>query len=135
MQLIRKCKITLTGPQLVIDTPYTIDNVKAIKVRWLYYQTVTTGNKELVLRLREFGENGLILEPSGGNAKYFFSMPLDTSDFVTCTYSNYTSEMDLIMDNPERAINQLTFDVLINGVQANDITVGNPLVMEIGFYN
>lgn len=134
MQLIRKCKLTLTGPQQVFDMPYTIDQVRALKIRWLYYQTVSTGNKELVIRLKEFGENGLVITPEGGNAKYFFSMPLDVSDFVTLSYSNFTEEMDIIFDTTEPAINQLSFSVLINGLQANDITAGNPLVMEIGFY-
>ena len=133
--LKRKLKFVLTSPIQVKKIPVTVDKIRAVKVRWLYYQTAGTGEKDMQIRIQEIDDSGMYVKDNGGNARYLLAIPLDQNSAVTVTYSNYLNEMDAVLNVPIETINELNFEVLINDVIANQITVSNPLVLEIGFYN
>ena len=54
--------------------------------------------------------------------------------YVPPSYSNYQQEMDAVYQVPISTINELNFEIKINDVIANQITSGNPINLEIGFY-
>lgn len=134
-QLIKKVKVVIEDPKQVIQVPIPISDVKALKVRWMYYQTATEGNKEMQIRIQEINSSGMFIKNDKSNAKYLMALPLDQNSFVTITYTNFLSEMDAVFDRPLETVNELSFEVLINDVLANDVTPSNPIVMELGFYN
>jgi len=52
-EIIEKIKTELTAWKSPVDLPFTIEEVKAIKIRWLYYVTASSGNKDLQLSCDE----------------------------------------------------------------------------------
>lgn len=133
--LIRKIKLVIEDPRQVTPLPIPVDNVSACKVRFLYYQTATEGNKDMQIRIREIDSSGMFIRNDKSNAKYLLAIPLDQNDFVTVTYTNFLTEMDATFNPPLETINELSFEILINDTLANDVTALNPIVMEIAFYN
>jgi hypothetical protein len=131
--LKQKFKFTLDGPVKSIPCPVTVDGVRAVKIRWLYYQTSAPGEKEMQIRISELRGNGMEVS-AGANARYLLCIPLDQNAFTTLTYSNYQQEMDAVYNVPISTINELNFEIKINDIIANQITSGNPINLEIGFY-
>ena len=133
--LKRKMKMVLESPTTIRKIPVTVDNVSAVKIRWLYYQTSAEGEKDMQIRISEIDGNGMYVKEDGSNAKYLMAMPLDQNAAVTVTYSNFNlNEYDAVYTVPIASINELNFEVRINDVIANQITPSNPLVLELGFY-
>ena len=133
--LKRKLKFVITNPIQTKKIPVTIDNIRAVKVRWLYYRTATDGEKDMQIRIQEIDDSGMYVKDNGANARYLLAIPLDQNSAVTLTYSNYMSEMDAEFRVPINTINELNFEILINDVIANQVSPSNPVVMEMAFYN
>jgi len=83
--LKQKFKFTLDGPVKSIPCPVTVDGVRAVKIRWLYYQTSAPGEKEMQIRISELRGNGMEVS-AGANARYLLCIPLDQNAFTTLTY-------------------------------------------------
>ena len=133
---LSKIQLEMTSWKSIVRLPLTMDHVKAIKIRWMYYTTASTGNKVLHLACSNFNPSAYILNDDGSTDTYFFSMPLDPSNSVTCLYSDFNqTSFDLIFDKPIQSINQFTLEASINGISATDISPTNALVFEMGFYS
>lgn len=131
--LIEKFKFTLDKPIASVPCPVTVDGVKAVKIRWLYYQTAGSGEKEMQIRVAELPGKGLDVK-LGSNSRYLLCIPLDQNPLTTLTYSNFNAEMDAIYRVPISTVNELNFEIKVNGVIANQVTPSNPVNIEIGFY-
>jgi hypothetical protein len=132
-ELIRKLKFDIDNPIKSMQIPVTVDGIRAVKIRWLDYRTTADGEKTLQLRINELEGVGMDVK-QGANGRYLLCIPIDRSEYVTRTYSNFTTEMDAIYDFPINTINELTFEFKINDIIANQITALNPISLEIGFY-
>jgi hypothetical protein len=134
LKLLQKMEIDLDEPVGIRDVPKPLTNIKAIKIRWLFYQTSAVGEKVMKMRIGEIRGSGMKLNKDKSNAPYFMSIPLDLNEFVTIGYANFTDEMDVVFDRPLDTLSQLNFEILINDTIANQISVSNPLSFEIAFY-
>lgn len=133
-QPFEKFLITLTSWNQVYDLPKSYENIKAVKIKWLTYQTVTDDNKTLMLQIPELGSCGTSIQTNNSNTKYFLIIPLDLSAVVSNIYTNFTSEFDKRYTVPI-TVNQLTFKTFINDSPASDIDVNHPVVLELGLYD
>jgi hypothetical protein len=131
----KKLKFRLDSWRSQIMLPIPYENIKGLKVRWLMYQTASTGNEDLTLACSDFGTSGYVLSAGGDNNDYFFTTPLDLQSAVSCLYSNFNSELDIAFRHPIRSLHQFTIEALINGLPTNDITNSNPVVIELAFYS
>jgi hypothetical protein len=134
-QVFKKIRIQMTEWDQKFDLPVTYQNVRAVKIRWLSYQTAAPNNKELIIVCDELGDGGIFVKPNRSNVKYLLSVPLDQALATTCLYANYTTEMDMVYDAP-RSLNLLSFSAFINGVPATAlVTNDSPIDFEIVLYN
>lgn len=132
--LIDKIRLTLTQPEMSFDLKSGYTNVTGSHLLWSTYVTTSTGNTEMTLKIAELGEAGTkFMDTKGANKKYFVSIPLDPSAQVTNIYANYTGALDKTYKIPI-SINNLSFQVLINGLLANDVTPSNPIELELALY-
>lgn len=128
-----KIRISLTHWQQTVKLQQTFQDVSAVKVQWLSFQTVNNGNKEMMILCNELDGNGFFPKPDNSNVRFLLSVPLDQSAVVSCVYSNYTEEYDEVYDVPKNLVS-LTFEVLINGIPAVDVSSDNPVDMVLNLY-
>ena len=135
-KLIKKCKFVIDSWDYRISMPYSIRNVRKMKLRLLSYVTATAGNRDLTIRLKQFQQHqqGLFIKNSNANDQYLFAMPLNSSAIAAGLYTNYTKEYDLESDRELPEINEIHLECLINDLPTPDITPSNPVTVEIGFY-
>lgn len=132
--IIDKLRITLTQPEISFNLKQNYSSVSASHLKWLTYTTASASNTDLTIRIDELGEAGTkFTDTNGSNKKYYASMPLDQSAYVSNIYANYTGSLDKIYEVP-KSINTLSFQVLINGVLANDVSALNPVELELVLY-
>jgi hypothetical protein len=133
MKLVKKLKLELTSWRNTINLPNPVENVSAVKVKWITYTTASAGNKELSLSCDKFNQNGDNIFSNGSNAKYFFSFPIDPANDVTCVYTNPLGDIDATFETI-RSLDRFIIEISINGAPSNDITSLNPVNIELGFY-
>ncbi len=132
--IIDKVRLTLTQPEITFDLKAGYVDVSASHLKWLTYVTASTGNTDMTIKIAELGEAGTKYTYStGANKRYFVSMPLDPSSQVTNIYANYTGALDKEYEVP-RSLNSFSFQVLINGILAYDVTLSNPVELELVLY-
>lgn len=128
-----KFQITLTAPEQLIKLPKSF-NVYAYKFKWIQFNTIATGGTELTINVDELTRNGYNISNTNTYKTYSAVFPLDKSAEVTNLLLNFTDQYDARF-RESKSINQLNFTILINGVLANDVSVSNPLVMELITYD
>lgn len=126
-------RVSLTSWNQRVPLQRTFQGVRASKIKWLTYQTVSTGNRDLMLLCNELDGTGWYPLPDGSNVKHLISLPLDQSATVSCTYSNFTSEFDDVYQVP-RNIVELNFQVFINGIPATEVSGSNPVDFVVALY-
>ena len=128
-----KIQVTLTSWSQRINLQTTFQNVRAAKIAWLNYQTVTTQNLNLTLLCSQLGGDGWDVSKKGSIQEFFLCIPLDLSEAVACSYTNYTNEMDTRYQHGKN-ISDLKFDVYINGQPELDISEANPVTFVLNLY-
>ena len=118
-----------------IKLPKPVENIASMKVRWLSYETQSTGAYVLKASMRHIQSNGLQMLNDGSTDDYFYSCALDSRANVGHVNENYTDEHDVYFDNVIPKLHQFDIEFKVNNQPALDITPSNPLVMEIGFYH
>lgn len=132
--IIEKIRVSITDQDFTQNIGVGHDDIIAANIRWLQYTTASINNKEMIIAIEELGSAGTKWNNNqGSNKKYFLSFPLDQASQVTCSYANFTSQVDIQYQN-ERSLNTLHFNTLINGLPAYDISPSNPLELELILY-
>lgn len=134
MSETRKIKLTLQSWKNIINLPVPILKVKALKVKYLFYTTASTGGRDLTISCSDWTQNGMQINNDGSNSLYFFSFPIDSQSDVSNVFTNYLEEKDVIFPYPIQSIDRFTLEIKINGIPTNDISPSNPLIMELQFY-
>lgn len=129
-QLITKQLVTLDKWDQSFDLPKAIENISAIKIKWVKFQTATANNKTLKINCFELENAGLDLKT---RTQYLLALPLDLSAIVANVYSNFTEELDIRYKVP-KTVNQLNFEARINDLPTTDISASNPVLFEIAYY-
>lgn len=129
----QKLKLVLTQWKSQVHLTIPVNNVKALKVRWLQYKTASANNLDLQIGSKEMGISGNYNRADGSTDDYFFAMPLDPQADVVNVFSNFTEEYDIVYKQTVRSLDRFTFECLVNDAPAADITPSNPLVFELLF--
>lgn len=133
-EVIDKLRLTVTDWNQIQTLGAGYTDIDAVKINWLQFAPPTAGNTELIIKIAELGNAGTKFIPNQtGNAKYFFSLPIDQAAYVTNTYSNFSDVFDKTFRPKLEGLNQLSFDIRLNSTLAN-MSVSNPLEMEISLY-
>lgn len=124
---------TFTNWNQLVKMSIPIENVGKLKVRWLHYETQSTGNRVLKLSFKHLGSSGIQLFSDGQTDDYFFATPLDTRANVGIYFENFTEEYDLYFDNRIPEIWNFAVEIKIDDEPASDVSSLNPLIVEFTF--
>lgn len=130
-EIIDNARLSLTSWNHFQSLGDGYEHVEGVQIRWLQYTTSASGNTEMIIKIEELG-NASTKYTGLSNSRAFISIPLDLQAFVTNTYANYTTILDKTYKVPFH-VNQLSFQVTINGAPAFGITPSNPLEMNVVF--
>ncbi|MDP2059344.1 MAG: hypothetical protein Q8J97_06380, partial [Flavobacteriaceae bacterium] len=118
-----------------IKLPVPILNVKSIKMRWMFYETASTGGRMLKMGFKHLGSNGVHYLNNGETDDYFYSTSLDSRANVALYNENFTGEHDVYFASRIPKLTNFEIEFTINNAPALDITNLNPLIVEFGFYH
>ena len=114
------------NPDIKMTMPW--ENVKKIKIRWLSYDTATTGNRYLKIKFKHLASAGIHELADGSNDDFFYMLPLNKLKDVNIYESNNgPSSWDYIFDNVKPQLRDFKLEFWINENPAYDITSLNKL--------
>ena len=119
-----------------IDLPKPIEDVKSIKLNWLYYETSSNGGRffTMAMNFTGFRNNGLFIRNNGATNDFFYSTSLDSRANVSLYTDNFVGEHDVYINPPLPKLWSFELEMRINGQPAFDITPANPVIVEFRFY-
>ena len=132
---VSKYLLTIDSPEDTIQVPQFIENVTAVRIRWLSYTTKTLSTSQRVLVLKtNLHDDGTILLPHGNNRSYLFSFPIGNQSDTINTYTNFFDDPDIVYSHP-KSFSALEFAVHVDNYIFNEIDEQNPITMELYFYH
>lgn len=117
-----------------VNLPIPFEEIEKIRVRWMSYETGSTGGRFIKVRFPHMETNGVHYLGDGSTTDYFFATAIDARANVSHYYENFSGEHDIVLGKPIPKLWSFDIEFTINDAPAFDITVSNPITMEIGFY-
>lgn len=115
-----------------VNLNYTIPKATKAKVKFLRYITATDANDIMVIKLRGFNQN-LYIDKNNNMNNCLKILPLPSTATSIYLYDNLLSNTyDVeLLEKQDNSVSSLDIEVLINNSYSSDISISNPLYLEL----
>lgn len=121
----------LTNSVTHINLPFPIEKAEKLKMNFCSYKTATAGQQLLMFKINHFDTNYYY---DGTNLiKYTKILMLPPSASTPIIYENQTQHYDVDFDTAslKKGLASLRIEILIDGEFSADISVSNPIHIEL----
>ena len=123
---------TLTSPSTTLILPIHITDVKYMLLRAARYITASSNQKRMIISLGRYNSESYYFDGST-YTQFFRILQLPNTASSHMSYNNTQEQLyDFKLPRTE-TVTKITADIYIDGSLASDITVSNPLDLEITF--
>ena len=124
----------LTSSLTKINLPYAVKNSSHLKIVFLKYTILTALKELLLIKISHFNKH--IYFDGSNIIKYAkaIALPPTASPLI---YESNTNAYDVFVEeriHDNSGLNNLTIELLIDGLFSSDISVSNPLYIELEIY-
>ena len=124
----------LTSSLTKINLPYAVKNSSHLKIVFLKYTILTALQELLLIKISHFNKH--IYFDGSNIIKYAkaIALPPTASPLI---YESNTNAYDVFVEeriNDNSGLNNLTIEILIDGLFSSDISLINPLYIELDIY-
>ena len=125
----------LTSSLTKINLPYSVKSSSHLKILFLKYTILTASQELLLIKISHFNKHVYF---DGNNiVKYCKAIALPPGVGTPLIYESNTNAFDVFVDErdgDDSGLNNITIEILIDGLFSSDISPSNPLYIELQIY-
>ena len=122
----------LTSALTKINLPYALKNSSHLKIVFLKYTILTALQELMLIKISHFNKH--IFFDGSNITKYAKAIALAPSAGTPIIYESNTNAYDVFVEEraqEDSGINNITIEILIDGLFSSDISAANPLYIEL----
>lgn len=122
-------KFLITQPKQVIDLSHTIPDFHTCRLTQFSYKQITNGQRQITLFISGMNTKFDATE----NKHYFFTSLMSTFSNAMVSYQSQDPQQVDYVSRVSKPLNQITVLVEIDGFPSTDVSVANPVMVELEF--